>query len=125
MHLDAERGQLLDIHVTARAGAEEHDVFQTSALFSNVCRKVRMIDDRDRGIAEYAGQLIRRHVLVAVNADIRVAGLALSFEQSGERCTGIDEYGFHFATPASDRTVCSKTLAPAVQSACVASSSSL
>src|SRR5882724_5273063 len=62
-----------------------------------------------------------------------IPGFCQSFENNRECLIGIDEYTTHRllhwvrqeATPASASTVCIRTLAPAVQSACVASSSSL
>src|ERR1700736_6391307 len=73
-----------------------------------------------------------------MNANRGVTRLGQPFEDDRQRFIGIDKnpahkslrcltglIGDYDATPASASTVCIRTLAPAVQSACVASSSSL
>src|SRR5206468_12573240 len=78
--------------------------------------------------------LLRRDVGVAMNAHLGIAGLVQLLKDHCQRFIGIDENTAHEnspdldgqdATPASASTVCISTLAPAVQSAWVASSSSL
>src|SRR3546814_3039746 len=51
MHADAERGQFLDIHVAARAGAEEDHVLQPLALAGDLGRQIGVVDPADRRIA--------------------------------------------------------------------------
>src|SRR4051812_7623681 len=91
-----------------------------------------MIDDGDFGTVQYGGGLIRCYIGVAMDRDLRIAGLCEAFENNGQRFISVDEYTAHDnllmnqdATPASESTVWSRAFAPAVQSACVASSSSL
>lgn len=97
----------------------------------DIGRKRGVIDDRDGGAVEHLRQLRRRHIGVAVNAHRGIAGFCQSLENDRQRLIGVDKNPAHCsprchdATPASASTVCIRALAPAVQSACVASSSSL
>ena len=141
MDLDAEFGEFFRVHVAACAGAEKHDVLQAGAAPRDFGRQRGVIDNDDLGAVEQCGHLVRRDVGIAVDAHRRIIGLILALENIRQRSVGIDknsahrhlrcfcgESGLTFgydATPASASTVCIRTLAPAVQSACVASSSSL
>src|ERR1700733_12470411 len=138
MNLDAEFGELLRVHIAARAGAEKHHMLQANALARDFGRQRGVIDDRDPGAIEHFWQLLRRHIRVAMNANHGIARLGQPLEDDRQRFVGIDKNPAHRnlrcltgcidvqdATPASASTVCIRTLAPAVQSACVASSSSL
>ena len=132
VHLDAEPGELLDMHVAARAGAEKHDVLEVRALLCDLGRQVGVIDDGDFGAVEHFRQLRRRDVGIAVDLHRDVAVLSQAFHDERQLFAGIDEYGAHGmpfpyfeATPVSANTVCSSTLAPAAQSSCVEDSSSL
>src|SRR4051794_999111 len=69
-----------------------------------------------------------------MDRNFRIAELFQALEDHSQRFIGVDEYSAHGSllgsrrqdeTPASASTVCISTLAPAAQSACVASSSSL
>src|SRR6266566_547573 len=108
-------------------------MLEPCALARDLGRQRGVIDDRDLGAVEHFRQLIRGHVRIAMNAHRGITGFCQSFENNRKRLIGIDEYTTHRilhwvgqdATPASASTVCISTLAPAVQSACVASSSSL
>src|SRR6516162_2949826 len=69
-----------------------------------------------------------------IDRDLGIAGLFQPHKDFGKRWVGVDKYSAHGippivrdydATPASASTVCISTLAPAVQSTWVASSSSL
>src|ERR1700704_1386750 len=66
-----------------------------------------------------------------MDANLGIAGFCQPLENYRERFVGVDKNSVHWmlhgqdATPASASTVCISALAPAVQSACVASSSSL
>ena len=66
-----------------------------------------------------------------MDPDLGIAGLYQPFEDNRQQFIGVDKNSAHWilrcqvATPASASTVCINTLAPAAQSACVASSSSL
>src|SRR6202521_4957708 len=130
MDLDAEFAEFFRIHVAACAGAQEHHVFEAVAAPRDVGRQMRVIDDDDLGAIEQSGDMIRRDVGIAVDAHGGIAGLVLPLENIRQRSVGIDKNSAHLnlhesqeATPASANTVCIKTLAPAVQSACVASRS--
>src|SRR5439155_13109559 len=95
----------------------------------------RVVDDRDLGAVEHGRILIRRDVGIPVDPHLGIAGLFKPLKNHGQRFIGVDENSAHCIppflvdyqdpTPASASTVCISTLAPAAQSACVASSSSL
>src|SRR5580692_6037973 len=139
---DAEFGQFLRVHVTARAGAQKHHMLEPCAFSRHLGWQRGVIDNRDLRAVEHFGQLIGGHVGVAMDAYPGIAGLGQPFEDDGQRFIGIDKNSPHWnrspdvwrmpdydatydTTWASASTVCISTLAPAVQSACVASSSSL
>ena len=138
MNLDAKFGQFFRIHVAAGAGAQEDDVLQPRTVARDGGRQRGVIDDRDPGAVEHVRQLFRRDVGIAMNAHLGIAGFCQSLQNHGQRLIGIDKHsaqiglrwsvgfvGGYEATPASASTVCIRALAPAVQSAWVASSNSL
>src|SRR6185436_9390044 len=109
-------------------------VLQPFAFLRDIGRQRRVVDDRDLGAIKYLGVLIRGDIRVQVDPHLGVARLLQPLENHGQRFIGVDKnsaHGFPLvldyqdATPASVSTVCISTLAPAAQSACVASSSSL
>ena len=112
-------------------------MLEASAFARDVGRQRGVIDDRDFRAVEHFRELIRFDVGVAVDPHLGIAGLFQPLEDHGQRFIGVDEYSAQRepprvqmmfdqdATPASASTVCINTLAPAAQSAWVASSSSL
>src|SRR6202012_895509 len=128
---DAELSQLVRVHVAARASAEEDDVLQPLALLRHLGRQRRMIDDADLGAVEHGRPILRLDVRIEVDLDRDVVRLALPLEDIGQRVGGVDENCAHGkslryqpATPASDSTVCIRTLVPAAPSAWGSSSRS-
>ena len=95
VNADAEFGELFRIHVAARAGAQKHDVLQAGAFARNFGRQCGVIDDGNLGPVEHAGQLIRRHIGVAMNAHRGIAGFCQALEDDGERFIGIDKNSAH------------------------------
>jgi hypothetical protein len=47
-----ELGELLRVHVAARAGAQEHDVLEAGAFARNLGRQRRVVDNSDFGAVE-------------------------------------------------------------------------
>ena len=97
--LDAERGELVGVHVAARAGAEEDDVLEALALPRDIGRQRGVIDDADLGAAEDIRPLLGRDIRVFVDADLGIAGLALPLEDLGERIIGVDKNSAHGDSP--------------------------
>ena len=95
VNLDADIGQLLRIHVAARAGAEKHHVLQPGAFFGDPGRQRRVIDDGDFGAAENLRILLRLDIGVAVDAHLGIAGLFQPLENHGQRFIGIDKNTLH------------------------------
>ena len=96
MNGDAELGQLLRVHVAARAGAEKHHMLEAGTFARHVGRKRGVIDDRDLGAVEHFWQLIRRDVGVAVNPRRDVAGFCQPLENDRQRFVGIDKDSAQF-----------------------------
>src|SRR6201999_595879 len=135
---DAEFGEFIRIHVAAGAGAQKHDVLEALAAPGDIRRQLCMVDHDDLGTVEQRRHVFGFDVGIEVDPHSGIAGLILPLGDLCERSVSIDKNPAHDsspcslkicraydATPASDSTVCIKTLAPAVQSTCVASSSSL
>ncbi len=95
MNDDAELAKFFRIHVASRAGAQKHDMLQARAFACNLGRQRGVVDDRDLGAVEHAWQPIRRHVRIAVNANLGIAGFFQPFENHGQRFIGIDKNYAH------------------------------
>ena len=95
MNVDAEFAKLFRIHVAARAGPEEHDMFQAGAAPRDFGRQSGVIDDDDLGAVEQSRDMARCDVGIAVDAHGRVAGPVLPFENIRQRSVGIDKNSAH------------------------------
>jgi hypothetical protein len=80
VHGDTEFGELVRVHVAARAGAEKHDVLQSLALLCDIGRQGGVIDNADLGTAEDGRPLLRRDVGIEVDLYVGIARLALPLE---------------------------------------------
>src|SRR5438309_1338509 len=106
-------------------------MLQPGALARDLGRQRGVIDNSYRGIIDHCRQLLAGDVRIAVDPHLGIAGFCQPLENHRQRFVGVDKSSAHWmlhiqgATPASANTVCISALAPAVQSAWVASSSSL
>jgi hypothetical protein len=69
MNGDAAVGELFRVHIAARPGAEENDVFKAAALGANQRWQTSMVDYRDLGVAEQGRELVRGHIAIAIDGD--------------------------------------------------------
>ena len=70
-------------------------MLQAGALAGDIDRQRGVIDDRDLGAVEHARQLLRRHVRVAVDTHLGIAGFFQPLEDHRQRFIGIDKNSAH------------------------------
>ena len=91
---NAARGELVDIHVARRAGAEKHDMLERGAARGQRGRQVAVIVDADRVTAEQSRQLVggeRR----AMDIDRRIVGAHDLLPHRRQLIVAVDEQRFH------------------------------
>jgi hypothetical protein len=102
--LDAEVGQLLRVHVRARAGAEEDDVLQVCAFPHDVGREVRVVVDGDGVAGQQLGQVRGLDVRVAVDRHRHVVRAQQPFRHRRQRRVRVHEdraHRFLFLSPSA------------------------
>ena len=88
---DAVPGQLFGVHIAARAGAEENDVPEASAFGGDQRWQRSVIDYRNLGVAEQGRELVRGHIVIAIDGNRRVPIAPQLFGDRGEGIVGINE----------------------------------